>query len=56
MTSDSLIIEEAAESDFPQIWQIFHQVVSAGDTFAYDPDGGYVGAHVMFKWLSDDEV
>ena len=22
----------------------------------YHPDNGYVGAHLMFKWLSDDEV
>ena len=30
-------IREANESDFDAIWPIFHEVVSAGDTYAYDP-------------------
>ena len=45
MTGDSLIIREAVESDFPQIWQIFHEVVSAGDTYAYDRDTSESEAH-----------
>jgi len=27
-------IREAAEIDFEEIWQIFHEIVSAGDTYA----------------------
>ena len=27
-------IREALEEDFDQIWKIFHQIVSAGDTYA----------------------
>ena len=27
-------IREALEEDFDQIWKIFHQIVSAGETFA----------------------
>ena len=28
-------IREAAEKDFDQIWPIFHEIVSAGETYAY---------------------
>ncbi|WP_020166734.1 MULTISPECIES: GNAT family N-acetyltransferase [Methylotenera] len=31
-------IRKATEKDFDQIWSIFHQVVSAGDTYAYPRD------------------
>lgn len=31
-------IREANEQDFENIWPIFHEVVSAGETYAYDPD------------------
>lgn len=30
-------IREAAEHDFNAIWPIFHEIVSAGETYAYDP-------------------
>lgn len=30
-------IREAGEEDFEQIWLIFHEVVSRGDTYAFDP-------------------
>ncbi len=30
-----LIIREAKEEDFDEIWPIFHEVVSIGDTYAY---------------------
>lgn len=33
-----LKIREATEDDFDEIWPIFHEVVSAGDTYAYPPD------------------
>ena len=28
-------IREATETDFEEIWQIFHEIVSSGDTYAY---------------------
>lgn len=31
-------IREATEKDFDEIWPIFHEVVSAGDTFCYSRD------------------
>lgn len=31
-------IREATELDFSEIWTIFHEVVSIGDTYAYPPD------------------
>ena len=30
-------IREAHRDDFERIWPIFHEVVSAGDTYAFDP-------------------
>jgi ribosomal protein S18 acetylase RimI-like enzyme len=31
-------IAPATEADWPGIWAIFHEVVSAGDTYSYDAD------------------
>ncbi|MCY4421222.1 MAG: N-acetyltransferase [Gammaproteobacteria bacterium] len=31
-------IREVTEKDFDEIWPIFHEVVSAGDTYAYPKD------------------
>jgi len=31
-------IREASEEDFDEIWPIFHEVVSAGETYAYHQD------------------
>lgn len=31
-------IREALESDFERIWPIFHEIVSAGETYAYSQD------------------
>lgn len=33
-----LHIRAATEADAEAIWQIFHEVVQGGDTFAYDPE------------------
>lgn len=33
-----IAIREASEEDFPAIWEIFHQVVQGGDTYAYSPE------------------
>ncbi len=30
-------IREYTDSDWPSVWPIFREIVSAGDTFAYDP-------------------
>ena len=35
-------IREYIDTDWPSVWPIFHEVVTAGDTFAYDP-----------KWTSE---
>jgi len=48
---DGVIIREALEEDFPQIWQIFHEVVSAGVTYAYDPDTSRSEAHRQWMEL-----
>ncbi len=31
-------IREYTDDDWPSIWPIFREVVTAGDTYAYDPD------------------
>jgi len=31
-------IREASENDFDNIWPIFHEIVSAGQTYAYSQD------------------
>jgi L-amino acid N-acyltransferase YncA len=31
-------IREATKKDFKEIWPIFHEIVSIGDTYAYPPD------------------
>lgn len=33
-----MYIREASESDFDKIWPIFHEIVSAGETYAYSKD------------------
>jgi len=33
-----VIIREAIDSDFEEIWPIFHEIVSAGETYAYAQD------------------
>jgi L-amino acid N-acyltransferase YncA len=43
-------IREAAETDFEQIWPIFHEIVSAGQTYAYSVDTSMEDAKRI--WLS----
>jgi hypothetical protein len=31
-------IRDATAQDWPAIWPFLHQIVSAGETYAYDPD------------------
>lgn len=33
-----MLIREAKQSDFEKIWPIFHEIASAGDTYAYPRD------------------
>jgi len=33
-----MIIREATSRDFEEIWSIFHEIISKGDTYAYPPD------------------
>jgi L-amino acid N-acyltransferase YncA len=33
-----MIIREATSKDFEQIWPIFHEIISAGETYAYETD------------------
>jgi L-amino acid N-acyltransferase YncA len=33
-----MTIRQAQSKDFEEIWQIFHEVVSAGDTYPFSPD------------------
>ena len=37
---DGFQIRKADLSDFDEIWQIFHEVVRQGDTYAFSPDTG----------------
>jgi len=36
----NFFIREAHDSDWDDIWPIFHEIVSAGETYAYDPATG----------------
>ena len=38
MTDQPMQIREFEDGDWPAIWPIFREVVSARDTYAYDPD------------------
>jgi len=46
------IIRSATESDRDAIWNIFHEVVAAGDTYAFDPQMSRQDA--LAYWFSDD--
>lgn len=43
-------IRNAIELDFEAIWLIFHPIVSAGETYSYDPDTTRAQAHAI--WMS----
>ena len=43
-------IRKAQESDFDGIWEIFHEVVREGDTYAYDPQTTREQARAI--WMS----
>jgi len=47
-------IREASENDFDKIWPIFHEIVSAGETYAYSQDTTYEQA--LNIWLSTPRI
>jgi ribosomal protein S18 acetylase RimI-like enzyme len=56
-----LAIRPATDEDWPRMWPIWHEVVAAGDTFAYDPQtasadacGGWLAPPPEESWLAQD--
>lgn len=43
-------IRKAKDEDFEDIWDIFHQVVKRGDTFAFDPEASKEDCRTL--WMS----
>ena len=41
-------IREALEEDFDQIWKIFNQIVSAGETFAIQRNDSKIESHQIW--------
>lgn len=48
-TSNRWVVSEARESDWQGIYEIFHEVVSHGDTYSYYPDTSFDDA--MDVWV-----
>ncbi|WP_211826719.1 GNAT family N-acetyltransferase [Kistimonas asteriae] len=55
-----MIIRQANDEDFDAIWPIFHEVVAAGDTYAYPTDTSRDEAFRLWMsaprqtWVADD--
>jgi len=47
-----LNIRSATEADNEAIWEIFHEVIAAGDTYAFDPQMSREDA--LAYWFSED--
>ncbi|MDT9696434.1 GNAT family N-acetyltransferase [Streptomyces sp. P17] len=45
-----MLIREAAAEDWPRIWPFWHRIVSAGETYAWDPDTSQEAARVL--WMN----
>ena len=43
-----MVIREATPDDWPAIWPIFHAVVTAQETFVYDPSLDFDAARVLW--------
>lgn len=54
--SSALDFRLAAEPDWPAIWPIWHQIVAAGDTYAYDPATDSDTARSWWLAASPDET
>jgi len=42
-------IREYIDTDWPSVWPIFREIVTAGDTFAYDP--GWSSEQAKKAWV-----
>ncbi|MBC2903771.1 GNAT family N-acetyltransferase [Streptomyces cupreus] len=45
-----MLIREAVADDWPRIWPFWHRIVSAGETYAWDPDTSEEAARVL--WMN----
>lgn len=45
-----MLIREAAADDWPRIWPFWHRIVSAGETYAWDPDSSEDAARAL--WMN----
>lgn len=45
---ENLKIRVATDSDFEAVWNIFHEIVSAGDTYPYSPDTDRAAANEIW--------
>ncbi|KMS76321.1 GCN5 family acetyltransferase [Streptomyces viridochromogenes] len=45
-----MLIREAAADDWPRIWPFWHRIVSAGETYAWDPDTSEDAARAL--WMN----
>lgn len=43
-----MLIREFADDDWPQVWPLFREVVTAGETYAYDPATTYDEARALW--------
>jgi L-amino acid N-acyltransferase YncA len=43
-----MLIREAAAEDWPRIWPFWHRIVSAGETYAWDPDTSEEAARALW--------
>lgn len=48
-----LVIRPFEADDFDAVWRIFHEIVSLGDTYAYDPETDREQAHKL--WIEKPE-
>ena len=44
-----LHLRPASDEDWPRLWPIWHEVVAAGDTYAYDPDTSFADARALWS-------
>ena len=53
MESNNIVIRKATSQDFDEIWEIFHQVISSGDTYPYSPQTTKEEAFDL--WMAPDK-
>ncbi len=46
-----MVIRKATDADFDAIWPIFHQIVAAGDSYAYPPETNQTQAQHLWMAL-----